>query len=255
MSSYEITTLKNELDSVEAVKKNLHEKEDAWAKFLTSDDFFKESNKFLEVWNAFSNSLVSLGNTLKNPILGVPHVENPLGGEGEVEEGKAERAFGRGKALVVAAAIIACAVVTIEGLMAPVYLLGIAGGSVCLMFLPNLRELVVGLLHRNDEEEEENLAGEDWITESMSKMLDEYNTFRKLIKVQDQDKNNLPEYADVDESLFSTARSAAENLPFEFLGRTTKIMYACDQSILARKVFIMNCMAKQASVVQQGPHA
>jgi len=224
--------------------------------FILSDRFLLEFIQFEHLLGDFQDKVITLVEIVQTPQPGL--AETKTGKEEteeeteETEEGE-KGVFTTPKAIIVAITMVASIVAVDRGLIPPVILTAVVFTSIGLMFLPQIRSVIAGMLHREEEDEGEapSMKLEDWINESLSRIRDLYTSARFLTKVQDQTKETVPYYGvlGMDEALYDRRKYFNETLPSEFLSRIGKIMVACDKNVWARKSLLVNAitLSRQAT--------
>jgi hypothetical protein len=255
--SQETATFKKELEKLDNGQKEMTKAETDLSNFISSKEFLTDRNKFLELLGKFQSSLVTLAEAATQPIAGLPPPNPYVAAEGAGAQEDAgvesEKTFTIEKSLVIVVCVVACAIIVEQLLLPPISLVAVIVGALGFTFYPQLRNLVVALLSKGaEEEEEEGHLLEDWINESLSKIRQEYMGARIVVKFQPQNKDSLPEYMTqgVDAALYDRSEYFAETLPVEFLSRIGRIVVQCDRNVWSRRVVIVHAieMAKQAEV-------
>jgi hypothetical protein len=199
----------------------------------------------------FQNSVITLVETVQNPVEGLPATDLNVEEGEEGKKAESESAFNYPKAIVLAAVIVMTSILAIYNLIPPMTTVYVAVGCACLAFAPQLVGWIRDVLHRHDETDKPELL-EDWITDSLQKIRSLYTSARFLMKVQTQTKDNLPNYdlLHVDPALYDRKQHFSELLPSEFLGRIGKIVVACDRNFWVRKSLVISAItaARQASL-------
>jgi len=253
MSHLETLTFQDELTKLDNARGNLEENKKKLCSFILSEEFLVDMNSFLNLLSLFSGSIITLVENVQNPIVGIPE-STPKEEEAAHEETvETQREFNRSKALAVAIVNIACALVIIYAQMPP-YIFGIVAGlSITLMFLPQISKIVSQALRKKETESEksESMRMEEWISQSIAQIRDKYTSAWWLIKIQNQTKESIPDYAlpGTDEALYNRTKFFRETLPTEFLNRIDEIIVACDKNLWNRKSLLIHAitLARQAT--------
>ena len=172
--------------------------------------------------------------------------------EEETEVPEREEAFSWPKGLVVAVAVAVCGALVYNQVLPPIVLTAAVFISIGLMFMPQIRSVIEGLIRREEEkaEESKSMRLEDWITDSLAKMRDLYTGADLLTMFQSQTKESLPDYGlpGMNEALYNRRKYFEKTLRPDFLSRINKIIVACDKNEWARRSMIANAIvqARQA---------
>jgi hypothetical protein len=256
--SVETFAFQGELKKLDECEAQLKVSEKSLREFIISDDFLDDNAKFLSCMSDFQDKVITLVEVVQMPESGLPPFEAkaPSEEEKKEEEEEGKGGFSMPKALVVSMAIFACAALTYQNLIPPMFLVGAVFLSITLMFLPQVKNLVTSIMAAmlKEEEKEEtppSMRLEDWINESLAKMRALYTSARFLIKVQSQTKESIPDYGlpGMDEALYDRRKYFNETLPGDFLSWVGKIIVACDKNAWSRRSMIVSAIvqAKQAT--------
>ena len=259
--SLETLTFTEELKKLDRNHEELKESERKLRDFILSPSFLDEYNKFEQLLGDFQDKLVTLAESVSNPIVNVqPNQPVQIVAPGQpeeetVEEKTKEKTFTYEKALVIVAALISCGISVQKGFLPPLFFITVVFLSVFLPFLPQIQTAIRNLHAEKSEEEEESIKIESWIND-LGKMRSLYVSARLLIKVQNQTKESLPHYGlpGMDESLYNRKKHFSETLPSEFLNIIGKIMNQCDKAIWNRKTLLVMAIvqAKQVPIPGRG---
>ena len=216
-------------------------------KFITSEDFTTNDVKFLDLLGDFGDEVITLVDVIQTPIPGVPQYEAKLPEE-ETEVPEREEAFSWPKGLVVAVAVAVCGALVYNQVLPPIVLTAAVFMSIGLMFLPQIRSVIEGLISREGEkaEESKSMKLEDWITDSLAGMRKMYMGANLLTMFQSQTKDSLPNYGlpGMNEALYNRRKFFEKTLRPDFLSRITKIMVACDKNEWVRRSMIANAIVQ-----------
>jgi hypothetical protein len=251
MSHLETLTFQDELTKLDGARTSLEEKKNTLCTFILSEEFLVEMNSFLNLLSVFSGSLITLVEDVQNPVVGIPTPKEEEAAHEETVETQTE--FNRSKALAVAIVNIACALVVIYAQMPP-YVFGVVASlSITLMFLPQISKILSQAFRKQkvESEKSESMRMEEWISQSIAQIRDKYTSAWWLIKIQNQTKESIPDYAllGTDEALYNRKKFFSETLPTEFLNRIDEIIVACDKNLWNRKSLLIHAitLARQAT--------
>jgi hypothetical protein len=217
-------------------------------KFITSKSFMINGIRFLDLLGDFGDEVITLVDVIQTPIPGVPPYEAKAVPEEEMEVSEREEAFSWPKGLVVAVAVAVCGALVYNQVLPPIVLTAAVFISIGLMFMPQIRSVVEGLIRREEEkaEESKSMRLEDWITDSLAKMRDLYTGADLLTMFQSQTKESLPDYGlpGMNETLYNRRKYFEKTLRPDFLSRINKIIVACDKNEWVRRSMIANAIVQ-----------
>ena len=278
--SSEVYTFKGELDQLEEKERTLKQRHKELRDFILSDDFLVEKEKFERLLSDFEGEAISLVEALEAapPVI----IQEPGKAEGEAPQQPEQQLAQIFASIqrapktthVLAMAILAAVTIIVAGiveLMYPEFLAkaGIALGykpgellkwvaiSVSIvMALPWIIEalqkaLAKALEKKKQEEEIPKELSVDWIHSNLERIRQKYLSAWLLAKVQNQTKEDLPQYEGMgmDEILFSRIKFLKATLSTEFLSVLGKIVIACDRSIWIRKGLLFSAIVQSRAAI------
>ena len=278
--SSEVYTFKGELDQLEEKERTLKQRHKELRDFILSDDFLVEKEKFERLLSDFEGEAISLVEALEAapPII----IQEPGKAEGEAPQQPEQQLAQIFASIqrapktthVLAMAVLAAVTIIVAGiveLMYPEFLAkaGIALGykpgellkwvaiSVSIvMALPWIIEalqkaLAKALEKKKQEEEIPKELSVDWIHSNLERIRQKYLSAWLLAKVQNQTKEDLPQYEGMgmDEILFSRIKFLKATLSTEFLSVLGKIVIACDRSIWIRKGLLFSAIVQSRAAI------
>ena len=245
--SYETLTFKGEMKKIDQRHIKLEESEVTLENFITSEEFSTSKIKFYRHLQSFGRKVITLVEAIQAPVPGLPPYEAKLPEE-EVEVSEREEAFSWPKGLVVAVAVAVCGALVYNQILPPIVLTAAVFISIGLMFMPQIRSVIEGLIRREEEkaEESKSMRLEDWITDSLAKMRDLYTGADLLTMFQSQTKESLPDYGlpGMNETLYNRRKYFEKTLRPDFLSRINKIIVACDKNEWVRRSMIANAIVQ-----------
>gem|GEM_PF-2318290 len=278
--SSEVYTFKGELDQLEEKERTLKQRHKELRDFILSDDFLVEKEKFERLLSDFEGEAISLVEALEAapPVI----IQEPGKAEGEAPQQPEQQLAQIFASIqrapktthVLAMAVLAAVTIIVAGiveLMYPEFLAkaGIALGykpgellkwvaiSVSIvMALPWIIEalqkaLAKALEKKKQEEEIPKELSVDWIHSNLERIRQKYLSAWLLAKVQNQTKEDLPQYEGMgmDEILFSRIKFLKATLSTEFLSVLGKIVIACDRSIWIRKGLLFSAIVQSRAAI------
>ncbi|MHA1632512.1 MAG: hypothetical protein ACTSXC_06895 [Candidatus Freyarchaeota archaeon] len=280
--SSEVYTFKGELEQLEEKERTLKQKHKELRDFILSDEFLTEKERFETLLSDFEGEAISLVEALEAapPVI----IQEPGKTEGTVQPAQpspeqiaqifASIQRAPKTTHVLAMAVLAAVTIIVAGiveLMYPEFLAkaGIALGykpgellkwvaiSVSIvMALPWIIEalqkaLAKALEKKKQEEEIPKELSVDWIHSNLERIRQKYLSAWLLAKVQNQTKEDLPQYEGMgmDEILFSRIKFLKATLSTEFLSVLGKIVIACDRSIWIRKGLLFSAIVQSRAAI------
>ena len=274
-------TFKTELDILEDRQKELKESYTNLRNFILSDNFLVKKTDFEMKLSDFEDKVVSLVETVEAapPIIieGQPQQQQqpvPAEMQREIHEERMSSILVR--AILVAVAIIAAGILEMRsqmvvpvptvtngtvtsvptvvstGYVPPGTLQWVAIGTILIVSMPWIMDAARRLIEEARKEKPEiPELSVDWVHSNLDAIRQKYLAAWLLVKVQNQTKEDLPQYETMglDEVLYSRIKYLSATLPTEFLSILGKIVIACDRAFWIRKGLLITAIVQSKAAV------
>jgi len=214
---------------------------------VKNSDFLIKYSDFEEKLSIFQSKIITLLEVAPTPLeAAIKQQESPS--PQELLDALQDKGFSWPKAAVVAITIVAASIGVQDGRIPPIVLIGAIGGSLCLLFFPQLRALIEYLMAIAKEEEEEEEKSEflnaDLINEKLKRIRDRYKSARFLIKVQTPYRSTPDALKALgkDLAIYDRSQFFKETLNHEFMNDISDIMVHADHNIEYRRNIIFASM-------------
>ena len=277
--SSEVYTFKTELDLLEERQRNLKESYEELRDFILSDDFLTKKADFEKKLSDFEDKVVSLVETVEAapPIIieGQPQQQQQRAEvQREIREERMSSILVR--AILVAVAIIAAGILEVRsqivvpvptvtngtvtsvprvistGYVPPGTLQWVAIGTILVVSMPWIIDAARRLVEEARKEKLEiPELSVDWVHNNLDRIRQKYLAAWLLVKVQNQTKEDLPQYETMglDEVLYSRIKYLSATLSTEFLSILGKIVIACDRAFWIRKGLLITAIVQSKAAV------
>jgi len=278
--STEAYTIKNELDLLSKRENELHESRKKAITFMLSKEFVAKKNKFEEILSNFVEKAVSVVEAVETapPMTGQQTQQpQPVQTTLPLPETGPKTTHLLAMAAIVVASIIAAGILELkypEFLMetfsrAPFNQTSSEGSRVIITYTPGelLKWVAIGsalvmaspwiidaarkLIESRREKEKLKSISVEWIHRNVGYMRKKHLGAWLLAKVQNQTKEDMPEYdlTEIDEVFYSRLKYLQATLSTEFISIIDKIVVACDRSIWIRKGVLISAIVQSRMAV------
>ena len=249
--SVETYTFKGELDLLEKRYAELKKIREELVDFIESEEFLRAKEKFEKLLASFEEKIASLVEAVETAppvVVEAPQTQQPAQTiqPQQVQTQPAVTATAVfSKALLVAVAILMVGVAAMKGYVPPESLNCVAIATVTLVSLPSILE-TVRKFAESKAEEEMKPVNIHWVHRNLSYIRWRYLGAHLLIKIQNQTRKDLPQYAimGMDEALYNREKYLRITLSTEFTGIISKIVVACDVTFWLRKRVLISAIVQ-----------
>jgi len=266
VSSYVTWTLNNELEKIGTSHEELKKSHKELREFILSDEFLKDYNKFEEKIGEFQEKIVTLVEAVSAPSpapvqstqsvslqpLQVP-LQTQQQSSQEILRSQEDRHVWE-KVIVAALSMVIVGVTVNQGYIPAETMQWALAGTLLLLFLPRILDMVHDLLHRSPKEEEKTPAAklEEWIHVRLRWIRERHFKAWNAIVGENPVMELLEEYEvlSVDPVVYDKKEYFKKRLAYEFLSTIGEIVAACDTNVWTRKSTVIS-----AIVAAQTPFA